>query len=71
MTMANTIEEMADNYVNGFHPSIKRMCNESYTDGANALLEMLYHIAYKEDWITNPKDGVRRFFEIYRELKGK
>ena len=41
----------------------------SFEEGANFALSVLYDAAYKEDWITNPKDGIRRFFEIYRQLK--
>jgi len=41
----------------------------SFEAGANYVLSVLYDVAYKEDWITNPKDGIRRFFEIYRQLK--
>ena len=42
---------------------------KAFVKGANYVLSVLYDIAYKEDWITNPKDGIRRFFEIYRQLK--
>ena len=41
----------------------------AYEDGANEVLDLLYNTAIKEDWITNPKDGVRKFFEMYKELK--
>jgi len=41
----------------------------AYEDGANEALDLLYNTAIKEDWITNPKDGVRKFFEMYKELK--
>ena len=63
------IKEIAEEYTNGFHPSIQRMCNESFVDGANCVLSILFDASYKEDWISNPKEGVRRFFEIYKELK--
>lgn len=42
---------------------------EQFEAGATYVLGVLYDAAYKEDWITNPKDGIRRFFEIYRQLK--
>lgn len=42
---------------------------KTFEAGANYVLSVLYDAAYKEDWITNPKDGIRRFFEIYRQLK--
>ena len=42
---------------------------KAFVKGANYVLSVLYDAAYKEDWITNPKDGIRRFFEIYRQLK--
>ena len=64
-----SIKEMSEEYTNGFHPSIQRMCNESFVDGANCAISVLYNAAFKEDWISNPKEDVRRFFEIYRELK--
>ena len=41
---------------------------KAFVKGANYVLSVLYDIAYKEDWITNPKDGIRRFFEIYKQL---
>ena len=64
--MAKTIREMVKNM---YYPTLAEKA--AYWNGANAVLEMLYHIAYKEDWITNPKDGVRRFFEIYKQLKSE
>lgn len=71
--MAKTIKEMAHQYVyehcDKDKNAITMQC--TYEAGANDVLQMLYNTAYKEDWITNPKDGVRRFFEIYKQLKGK
>lgn len=46
-------------------------CRQGFEVGANEVLDLLYNTAVKEDWITNPKDGVRKFFEMYKELKSK
>ena len=64
-----SIKEKSEEYTNGFHPSIQRMCNESFVDGATCALSVLFDASYKEDWISNPKECVRRFFEIYKQLK--
>lgn len=34
-----SIKEKAEEYTNGFHPGIQRMCNESFVDGANYVLD--------------------------------
>lgn len=35
------LEQAADKYVFGFHPSIQRMCKECYIDGANWQKEQM------------------------------
>ena len=40
---------------------------KSFFDAVDKI-KPIYDVAYKEDWITNPKNGIRRFFEIYRQL---
>lgn len=42
---------------------------KAFEEGVNYVLSVLFDASYKEDWISNPKEGVRRFFEIYKELK--
>lgn len=66
-----SIKEKADEYARDylFSPLPQRAPNIHFEAGANYVLSVLYDIVYKEDWITNPKDGIRRFFEIYRQLK--
>lgn len=68
-----SIKEKAKEHLNsvyaGYDDVLKELVKESYVSGANYMLSVLYDAAYKEDWITNPKDGIRRFFEIYRQLK--
>ena len=66
-----SIKEKSNEYVREylFNPVPQKAPNEHFEAGANYTLSVLYDAAYKEDWITNPKDGVRRFFEIYRQLK--
>jgi hypothetical protein len=44
-----SINEKVEEYVSGFHPSIQRICKESYIDGANYVLETI------EDIISNPR----------------
>jgi hypothetical protein len=36
-----SIKEQAENYVSGFHPSIQRMCKESFEESANYVLEQI------------------------------
>ena len=68
-----SIKEKSEEHLNsvyaGYDDVLKELVKESYVAGANYVLSVLYDAAYKEDWITNPKDGIRRFFEIYRQLK--
>lgn len=65
-----TIKEKAEEYTSDItNPVTNNAAFLAYKAGANYVLSVLYDIAYKEDWITNPKDGIRRFFEIYRQLK--
>ncbi len=40
-----------------------------FEEGAICILSILYNASFKEDWISNPKTGIKRFYEIYKELK--
>ena len=44
-----SINEKAKEYVSGFHPSIQRMCKESYIDGANYMLEQIENFLKDSD----------------------
>ena len=39
-----SIKEKSEEYTNGLHPSIRRMCNESFVDGANYVLEQIEEV---------------------------
>lgn len=39
-----SIKEKTEEYIAGFHPSIQRMCSESYIDGANYVLDAIGNI---------------------------
>ena len=65
-----SIKEQADYLYQGYGTNQNRKAlRENFIQGANYVLGVFNDAAYKEDWITNPKDGIRRFFEIYRQLK--
>ena len=57
-----SIKEKSENYVSGFHPSIQRMCKESFVDGANYVLEQIEKLL---DEFSNFEDSliVRRAIE--------
>lgn len=60
-----SIKEKAEEYTNGFHPSIRRMCNESFVDGANYVLEEIENCR-KEFYNINDSLIIS---EIIKELK--
>ena len=70
-----SIKEKAEEYhrvirvINKHSTIVDTQCSEMFVKGANYVLSVLYDVAYKEDWIANPKDGIRRFFDVYRQLK--
>lgn len=66
-----SIKEKADEYLQQEKDEILCVYDRyaGFVDGANYVLSVLFDASYKEDWISNPKEGVRRFFEIYKELK--
>lgn len=66
-----TIKEMSDEYLEEEKDEIVCVYDRcaGFVDGATCALSVLYDAAFKEDWISKPEKGVRRFFEIYRELK--
>ena len=39
-----TIKEKSEEYTDGLHPSIQRMCKESFVDGANYVLEQIEEV---------------------------
>ena len=66
-----TIKEISEEYLEEEKDEIVCVYDRyaGFVDGATCALSVLYDAAFKEDWISNPKEGVRRFFEIYKELK--
>ena len=46
-----SIKEKSENYISGFHPSIQRMCKESFEDGANYVLDAI-------EECFNPKNDI-------------
>lgn len=41
------IKERVEDYVSGFHPSIQRICKESFEAGANYVLEQIENLPNK------------------------
>ena len=60
-----SIKEKAEEYTNGFHQSIRRMCKESFVDGANYVLEQIENCR-KEFYNINDSLIIS---EIIKELK--
>ena len=60
-----SIKEKAEEYTNGFHPSIQRMCKECFVDGANYVLEEIEN--YRKEFY-NINDSLI-ISEIIKELK--
>lgn len=58
-----SIKEKAKDYVSGFHPSIQRMCNESYIDGANYVLEEIEKLVKFNRW------AAQDLYELIEQLK--
>lgn len=55
-----SIKEKAKEYTNGFHPSIQRMCNESFVDGANYVLDAI------EEFMTTMNLGSNAAEKFYK-----
>jgi hypothetical protein len=68
-----SIKEMSEEYLKEEEEEVVCVYDRyaGFVDGANYVLSVLFDASYKEDWISNPKEGIRRFFEIYKELKKK
>ena len=47
----------------------RRTFEKGFIEGGKTVLQVLFEAAHKEDWVLDPKNGVRRFFEIYNELR--
>ena len=61
------IEELATTAE--FRGKDRKSFEEGFVQGGSLVLSVLYKAAYEEDWITNPQEGVKRFFEIYKQYK--
>ena len=64
-----SIKEKAEEYVLGFHTSIQRMCKESYTDGANYVLEQIEQLTNNQNWCAFPKQSHKELKELIEQLK--
>ena len=60
-----SIKEKSEEYTNGFHSAIKRMCKECFVDGTNYVLEQIENCR-KE--LYNINDSLI-ISEIIKELK--
>ena len=60
-----SIKEKSEEYTNGFHSAIKRMCKECFVDGANYVLEQIENCR-KEFYNINDSLTIS---EIIKELK--
>lgn len=63
-----SIKEKAEEYTNGFHSSIQRMCNESFVDGAIYVLNQI------EEWLrttdyTSYKPAEHDLWVLIEQLK--
>lgn len=58
-----SIKEKSEEYTNGFHPSIQRMCNESFVDGANYVLEEIGKLINHNRW------SAQDLYKVINELK--
>ena len=67
-TINEIAEEMLDEHLE-YSKNESLVYKTGFEEGATCVLSILFDASYKEDWISNPKEGVRRFFEIYKELK--
>lgn len=62
-----SIKEKSEEYVYGFHPSIQRMCNESFEEGANYVLDAITNV------INQPMNDYLVLVElrnVIQQLKG-
>lgn len=61
-----TIKEKSEDYVSGFHPSIQRMCKESFAEGANYVLEQTLDRLSK---CTTTNEFYEAFIDCVEQLK--
>ena len=47
----------------------RKAFEEGYVEGGKTVLQILFDAAHKEDWLLDPKNGIKRFYEIYDELR--
>ena len=68
-----SIKEMSEEYLEEEKDEIVCVYDRyaGFVDGANYVLSVLFDASYKEDWISNPEKGVRRFYDIYKQLKAE
>ena len=62
-----TIKELAS--ITEFEGADRKTFEKGFIEGGRMVLQILFEASYKEDWVLNPKEGVRRFFKIINELK--
>lgn len=62
-----TIEDLAS--MAEFEGRGRKAFEEGYVEGGKMVLQVLFDAANKEDWLLDPKNGVKRFYEIYDELR--
>lgn len=62
-----TIEDLAS--MAEFEGRGRKAFEEGYIEGGKTVLYILFETAYKEDWLLDPKNGIKRFYEIYDELR--
>lgn len=62
-----TIKELAS--MAEFEGIDRRTFEKGFIEGGKMVLQILFEASYKEDWVLDPKNGVKRFFKICNELK--
>ena len=62
------IKEKAEEYVFGFHPSIQRMCKESYVDGATYVLDEVEQVV-QDNLSSHSTFKLKCIKQIVEELK--